>query len=177
MSFPARPGTLLVVVTAAPGEDQTINILRFPVLGWMIAGGFLVPLTIVPPKAMPAGRHAVVEPEGHGQPLTVIDLKDFSVHETEEAWIDTVSSGLAAGATGLIYDASAVIASGPPIRDNAPGVEDPDKPKRTRRTKAQIEADEKAAAEAKAVEEARLLQGAAAAPAETVVETVEDDMI
>jgi hypothetical protein len=165
MSFPARPGTVFVVATL---DGDSVAIYRYPINGWMLAGGFLVPLTVVPPKRMPEGRHAIIEPLAGDVPLTVIDTHDFSAYESENDWIDAVTPGLAAGGKPLVYDGNELAAlAGPTVRDNAPDAEDPDKPRRKRRTKDEIARD-------KALEEARALQGTTSTEPVTTA-AVDDD--
>lgn len=169
MSLVARPGTALLVATL--NSEGAADILSYPVVGWIVLSGYLTPLTVVPPRAMPPGRHAVYEPENDVCTATIIDLTTYALYGSEDEWSEAVTPGLVAGEKPVVFaDTLPPLQAGPGIRDNAPDQQDPDKPKRTRRTKAEMEDARAAAAEAKRIAEAKLQTG-------TVEPVIEDEMI
>lgn len=176
MTLLARPGTALLV--AALNSEGTVEINRYPVAGWIVLSGYLTPLTVVPPRAMPPGRHAIYEPENDVCSETIIDLTSYAIFNSEDEWSERVSPGLAVGESPVVFaDTLPSLQSGPGIRDNAPDQQDPDRPKRSRRTKAEME--QARAAEAKRIEEARAQTDTTATLTEsaTVAPVLEDEMI
>lgn len=156
-TIPAQPGTELLIAVLR----ETVEVESYPVVGWLIVGGFVKPLTVVPPNAYPAGAQALSHADGHG----IVDLKTFATYGQQAEWLERVGPALVAGDVDVAPHPSiteAGLGVGPAIVDRAPGQEDPDKPKRKRRTKEEIAAD-------KAREEAAAAQQEAPA--------AEDDLI